>query len=56
MPMSESARLAEAVHRKLRAIAAVLSDPAATVHERNNAEALKKRTPNPPEVDTRSPM
>jgi hypothetical protein len=43
MPMSESARFAEAVHRKLRAIAAVLADPAATVHERNNAEALKKR-------------
>ena len=34
MPISENARSAEAIHRKLRAIAAVLSDPAATEHER----------------------
>src|SRR5436190_9478642 len=34
---------AEAIHRKLRAIAAVLLDPAATEHERANAEALKIR-------------
>ena len=33
----------EAIHRKLRAIAAVLLDPAATEHERANAEALKLR-------------
>ena len=31
----------EAIHRKLRAIAAVLSDPATTEHERANAQALK---------------
>ena len=41
MPISENARSAEAIHRKLRAIAAVLSDPAATEHERANAESLK---------------
>jgi hypothetical protein len=41
MPISEYARSAEAIHRKLRAIAAVLLDPAATEHERANAEALK---------------
>jgi hypothetical protein len=43
MPISEKARFAEAIHRKLRAIAAVLLDPAATKHERTNAEALKIR-------------
>jgi hypothetical protein len=43
MPISEYARSAEAIHRKLRAIAAVLLDPAATEHERANAEALKIR-------------
>jgi hypothetical protein len=43
MPINESARFAAAVHRKLRAIAAVLRDPAATEHEKNNAEALKIR-------------
>ena len=43
MPISENARSAEAIHRKLRAIAAVLLDPAATEHERANAEALKIR-------------
>jgi hypothetical protein len=41
--MSEKATFAEAIHRKLRAIAAVLLDPAATEHERTNAEALKTR-------------
>ena len=41
MPIFENARSAEAIHRKLRAIAAVLSDPAATEHERANAESLK---------------
>ena len=41
MPISENARSAEAIHRKLRAIAAVLLDPAATEHERTNAETLK---------------
>jgi hypothetical protein len=39
--MSEDARSAEAIHRKLRAIAAVLADPATTEHERANAQALK---------------
>jgi hypothetical protein len=43
MPMSEKARVTEAIHRKLRAIAAVLLDPAATKHERTNAETLKIR-------------
>jgi hypothetical protein len=43
MPISEKKRFAEAIHRKLRAIAAVLLDPAATEHERTNAEALKIR-------------
>ena len=43
MPISENARSAEAIHRKLRAIAAVLSDPATTEHERTNAETLKIR-------------
>jgi hypothetical protein len=43
MPTSEKARFAAAIHRKLRGIAAVLLDPAATEHERTNAEALKIR-------------
>ena len=42
MPISEIARAAEAIHRKLRAIA-VLLDPAAIEHGRANAEALKIR-------------
>ena len=41
MPTSENAKSAEAIHRKLRAIAAVLSDPATTEHEKANAQALK---------------
>ena len=43
MPISEKAMFAEVIHRKLRAITAVLLDPAATKHERTNAEALKIR-------------
>ena len=43
MPKSDIARPAEAIHRKLRAIAAVLLDPAATEHERASAGALKIR-------------
>ena len=43
MPISENAGSAEAIHRKLRAIAAVLSDPAATEHEKANAKGLKER-------------
>jgi hypothetical protein len=43
MPIRENARSAEAIHRKLRAIAAVLLDPASTEHERANAETLKMR-------------
>jgi hypothetical protein len=43
MPISENARSAEAIQRKLRAIAALLLDPAATEHERTNAERLKIR-------------
>ena len=43
MATSENARFAAAIHRKLRSIAAVLLDPAATEHERTNAEALKIR-------------
>jgi hypothetical protein len=43
MPINEMAKAAAAMHRKLRAIAAVLVDPAATEHERANAEALKTR-------------
>jgi hypothetical protein len=33
MPISENARFAEAIRRKLRALAAVSLDPAATEHE-----------------------
>ena len=43
MPISDFARSAQAIHRKLRAIAAVLLDPAATEHEKANAEMLKLR-------------
>jgi hypothetical protein len=43
MPVSDKARSIAAVRRKLRALAAVVMDPAATKHERANAEALKKR-------------
>jgi hypothetical protein len=43
MPISENARSAEAIRRKLRALAAVFLDPAATEHEKANAEGLKGR-------------
>ncbi len=43
MPISENARSAAAIHRKLRALAAVFTDSAATEHERTNAERLKVR-------------
>ena len=41
MSTGENARYAEAIHRKLRAVLALLRDPAATEHERANAETLK---------------
>ena len=41
--MIEKARFGDAIHRKLRAIAALLLDPASTEHERTNAKALKIR-------------
>jgi len=43
MPISENARSAAAIHRKLRAVGAVFSDPAATEHEKANAERLNGR-------------
>jgi hypothetical protein len=43
MPISENARSAAAIHRKLRALAAVFLDPAATEHEKANAKRLKGR-------------
>jgi hypothetical protein len=43
VPLSENARSAAAIHRKLRALAAVLLDPAATDNERANAQTLKLR-------------
>jgi hypothetical protein len=43
VPVSENARSAAAIHRKLRALAAVLLDPAATENERANAQTLKLR-------------
>jgi hypothetical protein len=43
MPIRESARAAAAIHRKLRALTAVFSDPAATEGEKENAERLKAR-------------
>jgi hypothetical protein len=43
MPVSENAGPAEAIRRKLRALTAVLMDPAATEPERANAERLKDR-------------
>jgi hypothetical protein len=41
--MIEKAKFGEAIHRKLRAIAALLLDPASTEHERINAKKLKIR-------------
>jgi len=43
MPISNNARSAQAIRRKLRALAAVFLDPAATEHEKANAKALKAR-------------
>jgi len=43
MAVSENAKAAEAIRRKLRALTAVLSDRAATEPERVNAEGLKAR-------------
>jgi hypothetical protein len=43
MPISEHARSAAAIHRKLRALGAVFLDPAATEHEKSNAKRLKER-------------
>lgn len=43
MASGETASSADALHRKLRAVTAVLEDPAATEHERANARALKAR-------------
>ena len=43
MAISKNAGSAEAIHRKLKAIAAVLLDPAATEHEKANAKRLKER-------------
>ena len=43
MPVSQNAWSAAAIRRKLRAIAAVLLDPAATENERANARTLKMR-------------
>ncbi len=43
MPISDNARSAEAIRRKLRALAAVFLDPAATEHEKANAKLLKGR-------------
>ena len=43
MPISDNARSAEAIRRKLRALAAVFLDPAATEHEKANAKVLKDR-------------
>jgi hypothetical protein len=41
MPISGNVRSAAAIHRKMRALAAVLLDPATTEHERANAKNLK---------------
>jgi hypothetical protein len=43
VPVSDNARSAAAIRRKLRAIGAVLADSAATENERANAQALKLR-------------
>jgi hypothetical protein len=43
MPINGNARSAAAIHRKLRALAAVFLDPAATENEKANAERLKER-------------
>jgi len=43
MPISENTSSTEAIRRKLRALTAVLLDPAATEPEKANAEGLKVR-------------
>ena len=43
MPISDNASSAEAIRRKLRALTALILDPAATEPERANAEGLKVR-------------
>jgi hypothetical protein len=43
VPITEKASSSEAIRRKLRALTAVLLDPAATEPERANAEGLKVR-------------
>jgi hypothetical protein len=43
VPLSENVRSAQAIQRKLRALASVLLDPAATEHEKANAGSLKTR-------------
>lgn len=43
MPLIDHLRSAEALHRKLRAISALLKDPSATEHEKRNAATLKRR-------------
>jgi hypothetical protein len=43
VPITENASSSEAIRRKLRALTAVLLDPAATGPERANAEGLKVR-------------
>lgn len=43
MTIRESARTAAAIHRKLRGLAAVFSDPSATEHEKAKAGRLKAR-------------
>jgi hypothetical protein len=43
VPVSPNVPSAEAIRRKLRALAAVLLDPAATENERANAQTLKAR-------------
>src|ERR1700678_902048 len=46
MPMSENAKSAAAIYRKLRSLTAVVLDPPATEPERANAERLKARLEN----------
>jgi hypothetical protein len=43
MPISDNARTAAAIHRKLRGLTAMFLDPAATEHEKANAKELKGR-------------
>ena len=43
MPIGSLAGSVESIRRKLRAVAAMIDDPAATEHEKANAQALKAR-------------